>query len=211
MFGLSVVFLLKCIRNDHCFKVIQKSINSFVFSGKCLSCKTSFIIESFFISEPWVHQRMKHGPALYLYRNSNHPFHDGSKVVIYPPSSTIECVTMHWIYFSCVQNFSPLIANLFFYFNRKCSSTIQYDAYQLNNALLILISNNSIRKIYLYRLPLLYLWSKKEPSDRIYIYVSVITSDIFFSFFLSQLIYVLIFLYKTNSFLSLSLSSMSSI
>ncbi len=42
MFGLLVVFLLKCIRNDHCFKVIQKSINSFVFFGKIFSYKKTF-------------------------------------------------------------------------------------------------------------------------------------------------------------------------
>lgn len=102
MFGLSVVSLLKCIRNDHCFKVIRKSINSFVFSGRYFRYQILLIMD--LILEPWVHQRMKHGPVLYLYRNSNHPFHDGNKVVIYLPSSTIECGTMHWIYFSFVQN-----------------------------------------------------------------------------------------------------------
>jgi hypothetical protein len=57
-------------------------------------------------------------------------------------------------------------------FYRKCLSTILYDVYRLNNVLIIPISNNSIHTIYLYRHPLLYLLSKREPSDTKYVCVN---------------------------------------
>lgn len=58
----------------------------------------------------------------------------------------------------------PLVSS-----HRKCSSTIQCDAYQRSNASVIPTSNNSIRKIYLSRHPLLFLWWKREPSDPMYV------------------------------------------
>jgi hypothetical protein len=113
MFGLSVVFLLKCIRNDHCFKVIRKSINSFVFFGKkfFLYKNRSFII---IIKEHSVRQQMKHGLVSYLYLNLNPRFHDGNKPVIYHHYLMIECVTMHLIYFSFVEIFSLYYLIIFF-------------------------------------------------------------------------------------------------
>jgi hypothetical protein len=99
----------------------------------------------------------------------------------------IECATMHLIYFSFVQIFFFSNISSIFHLYRKCSSTIRYDVYRPNNVSLIPISNHSIHKIYLSRRPLLYLLSKREPSDiSIYIYINVyvfiITSDIFSSF-----------------------------
>jgi len=78
----------------------------------------------------------------------------------------------------------------FFYLYRKCSSTIRYDVYRLNNVLIILISNNSIHKIYLYRLPLLYLLSKKEPSDIKYVCVNCYVRYFFFLFLIDICSYI---------------------
>ncbi len=128
---------------------------------------------------------MKPGLVLYLYLNLNHLSHGGNKLVIYHHYSMIECVTMHLIYFLFVLNFiSQLCYLTSFCFNRKCLSTIRYDVYRPNNVSLILISNNSIHKIYLFRRPLLYLLSKRVPSDiQMCMCMFIITSDIFFSSF----------------------------
>ena len=102
--------------------------------------------------------------------------------MIYHHYSTIECVTMHWIYFSFVQISFFYFLIFFRYFHRKCSSTIQSDVYRLNNVSPILTSNNWIHKIYLYRLPLLYLLSKREPSDIKCVCVGYHVRYIFFLF-----------------------------
>ena len=113
-----------------------------------------------------VHHQMKHGQVLYHYLNLNLHFHDGNKALICHHYSMIVCVTMHLIYFSFVDIFFCLFLIIsFFYYSRKCSSTIRYDVYRPNNVSIIHISNNSIHKIYLYQHPSLYLLSKKEPSD----------------------------------------------
>jgi len=59
---------------------------------------------------------------------------------------------------------------------------IQYDVYQLNNVLIILISSNSIHKIYLLQHPLLFLLSKKEPSDTINVFNDHVRYIFFFLF-----------------------------
>jgi hypothetical protein len=80
---------------DQLFRIFR-----YVFFG----IKILFIL---IITEHSVHQRMKHGPVLYLYLNLNLLFHDGNKVVIYHHYSMIECVTMPLIYFSFVAIFFP--------------------------------------------------------------------------------------------------------
>jgi hypothetical protein len=59
---------------------------------------------------------------------------------------------------------------------------IQYDVYQPNNVLIILISSNSIHKIYLLQHPLLFLLSKKEPSDTINVFNDHVRYIFFFLF-----------------------------
>jgi hypothetical protein len=110
---------------------------------------------------------------LYLYLNSNHLFHNRNKVMIYHHYLMIECVMIHLIYFLFVEIFSFFFCLLIilFYHYRKCLSVIRYDVYRLNNVLIIHISNNLIHTIYLYRHPLLYLWSKREPRNIKYVCV----------------------------------------
>jgi len=106
---------------------------------------------------------MKRGLALSLYQNSNLRFHVGNKVVIYQLYSTIECVMMRSIYFSFV--FFYLYILMFDFIYRKCLSTIQFDVFQRNNVLIILISDNLTHRIFLFQHPLLYLLSKRVPND----------------------------------------------
>lgn len=56
-------------------------------------------------------------------------------------------------------------SNMLFFSFRKCSSMIQYDVYRLNKVSIIPILNNSIHTIYLFQLPLLYLWRKRERNN----------------------------------------------
>lgn len=64
--------------------------------------------------------------------------------------------------------------------SRKCSSTIQFDVYRRSNVSPIRISRHSILSIFLFRRPLLYLWSKREPSDSTEVNVTmfIVMSDI---------------------------------
>ncbi len=64
------------------------------------------------------------------------------------------------------------------FFPRKCLSMIQYVVYQPNNVSLILISNISIHKTFLFQHQLSFLLSKKEPSDIINVLIPM--SDFLF-------------------------------
>jgi len=196
-----------------CWNVYETTIVSRWFGNR--STLSYFSVKVFFlyknssfiiiIKEHSVRQQMKHGLVSYLYLNLNPRFHDGNKAVIYHHYLMIECVTMHLIYFSFVEIFS-LYYLIIFVFNlyRKCSSTIRYDVYRPNNVSIILISNNSIHKIYLYRRLSLYLLSKREPSDIKWLCVFVYARVLFVNCYVRYFLFL--FLIDICSYTSLSLS-----
>jgi hypothetical protein len=110
----------------------------------------------------------------------------------------LDLLLVRWNFLSLLFNY--IFSNLY----RKCSSTIRYDVYRPNNVSIILISNNSIHKIYLYRRLSLYLLSKREPSDIKWLCVFVYARVLFVNCYVRYFLFL--FLIDICSYTSLSLS-----